>query len=146
MLIAVMLVIIKSFFVYTIFLCSRYVSIHNILSTTGLVVPKVDSAIHWINHFPLDNLIGWSSNIHWITLSNLWATRTCFEGQADSWVGKVWEQLRKRLKQGWRQPTIHILITVMWIPQTVLSQEWYSRSKSRSPMAWTYSISYTPGS
>ena len=50
----------------------------------GLVFWKMDSAIHWINHYPVDDAIfllvslillsrGWWF-IQWITLSNVWTT------------------------------------------------------------------------
>ena len=32
------------------------------------VVQKVDSAIHWINHFPVDNAISFVILIHWIAM------------------------------------------------------------------------------
>ena len=46
----------------------------------GLVVRKVDSAIHWINLYPVDNTIGFpntyllDSDYRWIALSNVWTT------------------------------------------------------------------------
>ena len=32
------------------------------------VVQKVDSAIHWINHYPVDNAISLRNTIHWIAI------------------------------------------------------------------------------
>ena len=32
------------------------------------VVQKVDSAIHWINHYPVDNAVGLRNTIHWIAI------------------------------------------------------------------------------
>lgn len=33
-----------------------------------LVVKFVDNAIHWINHHPLDNAIGFPNTYHWIVI------------------------------------------------------------------------------
>ena len=49
------------------------------LSVLGSVARSLDSAIHWISRYPLDNINANKNNradnfIHWITLSKLRAT------------------------------------------------------------------------